>query len=769
MADYLMVIVRRKWAVVVIFLATVTLASLVSLRMPRVYETAATVKISQRIPGQNILATFYYDPYFLETEIEMIRSRGIMMRVANRLGLTYRVVNLPPHLADTVKEVTVAEGTAPGEFTVKFLSPRAFAVSAEGKELCRGAVGERVECPFGSITVVTAAARAGDKFQIQIKNVDAAVAFLRAAVTVRPIENVNMVRISARGRDPKQVMEVANAVADVYVAATLEEKRLQAKSTRMFIEEQIERTAENLREAERALEDFKRTHGIVDMDAETKHYATVISSLESDLLKDSLERQIDAVELGMLKDRVKESTGDGVTFPTEMLVASRFAGGGPLAQLETRLISLQQQRSELLKTMTPDHPAVRALDEEIASTHDELARALDEILERGELATNVELADERRKVVTSAIERYRALTARLPQKQMELNRLNRAYEVNEKVYGMLLEKLQEAKINEAMETADIRVVDYAVIPKAPISPNYVKNIIVGILLGVFLGLAVAYALEFADTSLNSVEEVERRLGRPVIGIIPRIVVNPLERVVGHRGEYDTYFITHTHPKSPVAEGYRTMRTAVLASGVDVGIRTLLITSTGLSEGKTNTAFNLAIVFAQAGNKVLLMDCDLRRAKAHRALGIKRAPGLAEVVMDRADVAAAIRPTEIENLFVLPSGEVPPNPSELLGSKKFARILGEVAPAYERVVMDAPPVLAVADALVLSNLVDGVCYVICAGRTDRNAAKRGLALLERTGCKILGVVFNQVEMTRVFGAYGYKYYSQYYQAYKEGGD
>jgi len=348
---------------------------------------------------------------------------------------------------------------------------------------------------------------------------------------------------------------------------------------------------------------------------------------------------------------------------------------------------------------------------------------------------------------------------------MELNRLIRNYQVNEQVYTMLLEKLQEAKINEAMETADIRVVDYALIPKAPVSPNYLKNIFVGILLGLFLGIGVAYALEFSDTSLNTVEEVERHLKRPVIGIIPKTGTGPADRFAEHK--VNSYFVTHEYPKSPVSEAYRTLRTAILASSVDEKVSRLLITSTGLSEGKTTTSTNLAVIFAQANNRVLLMDCDLRRAAVHKAYGIHRVPGLADVLMDTAELDGALRATEVANLTVLPSGIVPPNPSELLGSKKFERILEGLSASFDMVVMDAPPVLAVTDPLVLSRLADGTCYVICAGRTDRNAARRGLRLLERTGSRLLGIVLNQVDVTRVYGTYGYKYYSQYYRAYTEG--
>lgn len=766
LGDYLRVVTRRKWTVVIIFLTTVVLATLVSLRMPKVYETSVKVKVSQRVMGATLLPSFYYDPFFLETEIEMVRSRVLLTTVANRLKMTYKVSSAPPRLRNALREVDFAQGTPAGDLVILFKDARSYEVTYGGRRAGTGRAGEIFEGEFGSFLVDTERARAGDEITVKIQNVDAVVGGLAGSIQVRPVENVNMLRLTVKGRDPRKVANLANAVADAYVEASLEEKRLQATTTREFIEEQIERTASNLRTAEMTLETFKRETGTLDVSAETRHYVAMLGDLESQLVEESLDRRISAAELDIMKRRRSAIGGETGSFPTEEVLISRFAAGSTLQMLEDHLIDLRRDRADLLQTKKPEHPAVKAIDEEIVATEEELRRALSDALEHGELATNVELADEKMGMLEATIREYRALTSSLPEKEMELNRLVRDYQVNEQVYTMLLEKLQEAKINEAMRTADIRVVDYALVPKRPVSPNYAKNIIVGVLLGIFLGVGVAYALEFADTSLNTVEEVERRIGQSVIGIIPRIGGGVPGRLVQRPDKFDTYFVTHNYPKSPVAEAFRTLRTAIRASGVDIEVKKVLFTSTGLGDGKTNTAVNTAIIFAQAGDNVLLMDCDMRRATIHRAFDVERVPGLAEVIMGRADLDEALRPTGVENLTVLPSGVVPPNPSELLGAKKFGAVVKELEKRFTRVFMDAPPVLAVTDALVLGALADGVCFVVCAGRTDRNAARRALEMLTRYGCRVLGVVFNQVDMARVFGSYGYKYYSQYYQAYSE---
>jgi tyrosine-protein kinase Etk/Wzc len=766
LGDYLRVIIRRKWAVVIIFLTTVVLATLVSLRMPKIYQTSVKIKVSQRVSGATILSSFYYDPYFLETEIEMIRSRALLAKVANHLKMTYRVAPGRPALREALAEAYFEEGTPVGNLVITFSGPDSYTVAFDGRPIGEGRNGEVFEWEFGTLLVDTKRARAEDLIEIKTSNVDAVVGGILGSIQVKPVENVNMLRLTAKGRDPKKVTRLVNALADVYVETSMEDKRLQATTTRVFIENQIERTASNLRRAEIELETFKRETGILDMSAETRRYVAVLGDLESQLLAESLDRQISAVELDILKRRRGAVSGESGSYPTEEVLISRFAAGSALQQLENRLIELRRRRAELVQTRTPDHPSVVAVDEEIGNAEEELRVALSDALEFGELATNVELSDEKMAMLDDTLRDYREMTSTLPEKEMELNRLLRAYQVNEQVYTMLLEKLQEAKINEAMPTADIRVVDYALVPKAPVSPNYAKNIIVGIILGVFLGIGVAYILEFADTSLNTVEEVERRLEMPVIGIIPRVGPGAVARMIPRHEKLDSYFITHSYPKSPVAEAFRTLRTAIRASGVDVEVKTLLATSTGLGDGKTNTSVNTSIIFAQAGDDVVLVDCDLRRAVVHTVFDLERVPGLSEVIMGRAELDEALCPTGIDNLTVLPSGIVPPNPSELLGSKKFEAVAAELEKRYTRVIMDAPPILAVTDALVLGRMVDGVCFVVCAGRTDRNAARRALELLTRSGCRVLGVVFNQVDMARVFGSYGYKYYSQYYKAYTD---
>ncbi|UCE26364.1 MAG: polysaccharide biosynthesis tyrosine autokinase, partial [Candidatus Coatesbacteria bacterium] len=414
------------------------------------------------------------------------------------------------------------------------------------------------------------------------------------------------------------------------------------------------------------------------------------------------------------------------------------------------------------------HPDVKKLDEQIGDLNRQYIEAVDELIEKGTVASSLSVYDSKKASLESVISEYRGYLSNIPQKELELNRLTRRYQVNEKMYSLLLQELQEARIREAMETADIRIVDYAQVPKKPISPNHVKNISLGFILGLLLGIGAVFALEFADTSITSIEGAERVTKLPVIGIIPRVgeeigSLEPGARSLKYR---KVYYVAEAQPKSPIAESFRSLRTAVIASGIDEPISSLVVTSSGLSEGKTAIAINLAVVFAQTGAPTLLIDSDLRRSRIHRIFDIAKEPGLSELLLGHAPRKKCVRETGIDNLSIVPSGVHPPNPSELLGSKKIVNLVKDLGKKYEIIVFDTPPVLAVTDAAVLSSITKGTLFVVSAGKTDRYAVRRALRLLEQTQSNLLGVVLNQADLVRSYGSYGYKYYGQYYREYLE---
>jgi capsular exopolysaccharide synthesis family protein len=769
--SYLRIIGKRKWTAVIICSSVTVMSTLVSLRMPEVYEANCTIKVYQQSPTVG-LTEFYmgYDPYFLSTEMELLRSRTTIGNVINKLGLSYEIKSVSKGLRNAIKSVKIAPNTKKSDLLIKFTDNEGnYKVIYNDRVVGLGVSGTEFEGSFGKILIDAPVAKKNQKISIIIHDFDKEVAEVASKIEVNRVKEVNMIELTIEGSDPENIAMLADAIADEYVETSLHEKKLLMTSTVKFIEDQLLRTEANLNTAEEELKDFKGRENVIDLPIETRNQIELLTGLESQLLKDSLDRQTTAMELNLLKSRRNEV----IDRPPEeqsirAIELSYFNDGGKLSDIDKRILDLQKEKAELMRTRTESHPDVKRLDDQIEELNREYVKAVDEMMEKGTLATSLTEYDYKTKNLEKTINEYQGYLSDLPEKELQLNRLTRRYQVNEKMYSLLLEELQEAKIREAMETADIRVVDYAQVPKKPISPDHLKNIGLGLVLGLLLGLGAVFALEFADTSITSIENAERVTRLPVIGIIPRIGENiaVMDRSRDSLKRSKIYFMTENQPKSPISESFRSLRTAIIASGVDVPISSLMVTSSGLSEGKTAIAVNLAVVFAQTGAPTLLIDSDLRRSRIHRIFDIAREPGLSELLIGQSLRKDCIRKTDVKNLSIIPSGIHPPNPSELLGSKKITDLIKDLNKRYEILIFDTPPVLAVTDAAVLSSITRGTLFVISAGKTDRFAVRRALRLLEQTQANILGVVLNQADLARSYGSYGYKYYGQYYREYLE---
>jgi len=347
----------------------------------------------------------------------------------------------------------------------------------------------------------------------------------------------------------------------------------------------------------------------------------------------------------------------------------------------------------------------------------------------------------------------------MPQKELQLARLEREYEINAHTYGMLMEKYEEVKIVEAGKMANVRIVDRATLPESPVKPKKRLNLALGLLIGLGLGIGAAFLLEYVDTSIRSPTEVEKLVGLPVLGAIPKVKTRAKKDQVS---KIASHLITHQVPKSPISETFRTIRTNLQFINPDSPLRTILVTSAMPAEGKTTVAANLAIVLAQLGAKTVLVDSDLRKPVIQKLFGVDSNQGLTDVLTGKVGLQSVILPTEIETLKVLPSGAVPPNPSELLGSKRMKSVIQRLSEDFDYVVFDSPPTIPVTDAAVLGSEVDGTLLVLELGETERQAFSRAKEMLQNVRASLVGVVLNDVPATH--GGYSRYHYYHYYQQY-----
>jgi capsular exopolysaccharide synthesis family protein len=385
-------------------------------------------------------------------------------------------------------------------------------------------------------------------------------------------------------------------------------------------------------------------------------------------------------------------------------------------------------------------------------------------------------ADAEIKATTAKIEAlqevvqdYNTKLESLPVKVLELARLERRRKVDEENFIFLTQKLEEIKIQEAGQSKNVRIIDDAIEPLFPVKPKKKLNLMLGVLIGLGLGVGLAFLKEYFDNTIKSHEEIER-MGFNILASIPQIQMDKYEKKLERKLEkvgsiegrkIESRLITHLDPKSPVSEAYRTLRTNLQFSKVDRKLKSFLITSSGPKEGKSTTAANLAIALAQVGQKVVLVDADLRRPVVHSIFGMKKDEGVTNYLMDTIKYDQILKPTFNENLVVICSGVLPPNPSELLASKSMESLMERLTKDFDVVIFDSPPVIAVTDAAIMSTKVDGTILVVNSGQTNRDALTRCTTLLESVGTRPLGILLNGVNVEGMYGSYYYYYYHHYY--------
>ena len=438
----------------------------------------------------------------------------------------------------------------------------------------------------------------------------------------------------------------------------------------------------------------------------------------------------------------------------------------PLAQRVIVQLGLAMTADDLLKKVRADVPVSSALIYITASDADpvraaNIANAFADKLIAESPAIQGQQADLQKTIqanldsteaeitqTQNQIDQLTAITFRTTSQDQELQALETNLVSLRATYAALLPNLGSNSSNL------ITVVEPAVVPTDPSSPRTLLNVVLAALLGLLAAVGIAFLVEYLDDSMTSSDEVQEVTGLPTLGVVPVMKGDPKRSEI-YRLE------TLLNPRSPVAETYRALRTNIEFASVDAPLKTMLVTSALPQEGKTTTAGNLAIVFAQGGSRVLLVDADLRKPGVHSLFALPNQYGLTTLFRDEAaTVKAVAKETEVDGLKIVTSGPLPPNPAELLGSKRWLAILERLKAEADLVIIDSPPLQAVTDAALLAAVVDGTVLVIHARRTRRGAVRQGRETLARGGGRILGVVMNRLKK-REYDEYYYSYYGAYY--------
>jgi succinoglycan biosynthesis transport protein ExoP len=584
---------------------------------------------------------------------------------------------------------------------------------------------------------------------------------LKSMVLAENEKGTNIINIQATSGEADTAARVANTLAEAYRSYNNLEKNRKTTETKKFIEKQLAETGRSLKRAEADLQAFKEGYGLISVDAQTRANLDRLYSVEEEYGNTEIQ-----LREAMDKRAVLEAAATG---PIETLEKNLFAvsAPSPLFDLRNKLGDLFLERQNRLIDLTPEHPVVIEIDEKIRAVVSEMQK---------ELQAHYRSLKTREQQLAQKLNRLRKENQSLPEKTLQLARLERELDLQATLYSQLKTKYQETLIQESGQVEEVAVVRPAMVPNRPFNiPSKMMIVVTGLVMGLIVGIVLAFGAELFDTSMGTIEDVEASLQVPVLGVIPYLGREEKKRL---KGETDRArdLITHFDPKSLAAEAFRSLRTNLQFMGLEIKGKTFLITSSYVQEGKTLNGINLALSVAQSGDKVLLVEGDLRKPQIYSNFGLPREPGLTdfvlgnydwkEVVNNIADVMLGdfelediLKTPGMDNLHILTAGTRPPNPTEILRSERFRTFLTEAANHYDYIFIDAPPVLPVADASEIAPQVDGVILVYTVGRIGRGVLKRAKATLDNIDAKVLGIILNNVK-PEVDPDY-FKYNSQYY--------
>ncbi len=747
--DYLRVLYKNRWVILISFVLVMGATVYFTFSSEPVYEASAKIMVEQQTGvGESLfeITSMMKKETMINNQVEILKSRTLAERVVRALQKSPNAEKL-----------------------------RVLGNSPDGKDSSLGIITKIKKILFEN----------GDNGPPDESSLfDTYAENLRSSINVNPIRNTDMIEIKVSAQSPFEAAFLTNAVAQAYQSGNREQSQQEVRQVKNFLDEQLELYQKELAASEDALKDYQEKARVVALDQETQELVSKIAEFEtlyneaktdlqankkrleyidSQLAMHNLNIDIETISsqpyLAELKRQIAEKEGELTKYHAQMTEIGAVNSGvqreiqrmeGMIEALKSRF---REEVTKIAKTQFVDPSQVSGtlFNSKIA------------------VETALQSLEPRVSALEAIVEKYNAELETLPEKSIRLARLMRKRQVDEKIYIMLQEKYQESRITEVGQLGNVRIIDAAKNPKFPVKPKKKLNLLLGVFVGLGLGVGVAFVLEYLDNTVQTIEDVEA-LGMTIMATIPYIKPETnngsmLSKInIESDPEVEDLserLVTHLKPRSPISEAYRTLRTNLLFSSPDKHRQTLMVTSSGPKEGKSTTVSNLAITFAQMGNKTLLIDADMRRPVLHKLFGLDKNVGLTNILVGRATLDETAKQMEdLPNLHILNCGVIPPNPAELLGSENMRQLLDYAKSQYNIILIDTPPVIAVTDAAVLASSVDGCLLLIRSGQTVHDAARHAYEQLNKVNASILGAVLNGVQISHVYGSQYYYYHYQY---------
>ncbi len=576
---------------------------------------------------------------------------------------------------------------------------------------------------------------------------------LKAGVGVAQVPKTDLIRISYTGRDPKLAADIVNKVVADYIQNSYESRFASSQRVSQWLGGQLDDLKQQVETAQEQMLDMQKRLGTLGFDSTHNQIATSLD----DLAKAAGEAKLARI---VAESRFRLLSGmDPNTVEGSMDAMGNSQGLSALSTLRTTLASARSNYAQLTATLGPNHPQVKAAKAQIDEISREVATEQDRLLTQAR--SSFQLAKANEEQTNAALEQQKTDAYKLRDDLVEYTIRQREFESSRTLYEGLLQKLRTAGIEAGLESTEIDVIDPAELPLAPLMKSQSTIVLTYLTIGLVGGLGLAFLMETLDSGLRSIAEIESVTQLPSLSIVPRAKRATPEQL-STMTTVERNINVLTQPKSQFTEAFRSLRTALLLSSTTGREpKYILCTSATPSEGKTTVASNLAVVLAQRGTRVLLIDADLRRPNVHHRFGLNGKVGLSTLLSGQTTLAESVQPVvEVPGLDALASGPVPPFPTEMISSQTMVDLLRHAGGIYEYIVLDSPPILSVTDGVLLARMVDAVILVVRHGKSSKNVVRRGRDLLVRSGAPMAGIVLNAVDLNapEYYGYYGYSGYS-----------
>jgi capsular exopolysaccharide synthesis family protein len=737
--DYLFVVLKRKWLIISLCLVVTSLVAVQMFRQPSIYEAEATIRIEQRT--QNVLQTKDFvlnaqpDANFWGTQIKLLQSPALARQVALSLDLQHN-----PNFFGTQ-----AQG---GIFTALRRM-----VSGEKKPATLPAT-----APGGLSVIGEAQLKDEPLTPEELSALEPYEDAIIGAEKVEGIVGTNLFTIKYRHTDPEMAQKVSNALAEVFRANNVERTTQNSTKAEELLVREIAAYQEKIRHDTEALFNYARDKGLPPtMDSALNVEGQRLADISRQLLEAENQRKsAQAVYLS-----AKNST-DPFSIP-EVRKSDR------INNIQTRISQLKEKKAALEVTYTKEWPEVKKTEAAIKRLEEDLTREAEESIAM--LKQQYESALAHENSVREMYFKQRGTTDQQTRDQIEMAQYTQRLETNKQYLNTLLQKQREVQIAQGDKGSEVRIENYSRVPRSPVGPARLRNVMIALVLSLVAGIGLAFLLDFLDDTVKSLDDVDRYIHLPALAMIPSsrggANLKGLPRPNPAPSE-STALALIDDVRSPIAESYRHLRTSLLLSSAGQPPKTILVTSSQPSEGKTTTAINTAFMLAQTGVEVLIIDCDLRRPRLHSQFEVPNSKGLTTWLSGERDLDNLLQTfAKTPNLKILTSGPVPPNPAELLGSEEMRRLLGTLSQRFAHIIIDSPPAISFTDASILSTMVDGVMLVVHGGRSSRAVVRRAKQQLLDVGAHIFGVVLNNVKLETQDYYYS-GYYSNYYSTETDSG-